>query len=61
MSVFRVFHLIVVKKDSLVSVVRKLILMVVKAKHGSERNQTFPFNSSEERQHSECSQWSKTA
>ena len=56
MSVFRVFHLIVVKKDSLVSVVRKLILMVVKAKHGSERNQTFPFNSSEERQHSECSQ-----
>ena len=66
MSAVRDFHLIVVKKGStvsvvseeksVVSVVRCLILIVVKVKQCSERSQRFPFNSSEERQRSERNQ-----
>ena len=44
------------KKNSVVSVVRYFILIVVKVKQRSERSQRFPFNSSEVKQRSECSQ-----
>ena len=44
------------KKNSVVSVVRYFILIVVKVKQRSECSQRFPCNSSEERQHSERSQ-----
>ena len=44
------------KKNSVVSIVRYFILIVLKAKQHSERSQRFPFNSSEVKQHSECSQ-----
>ena len=44
------------KKNSAVSVVRDLILIVVKVKQPSGRIQRFPFNSSEVKQRSECSQ-----
>ena len=49
MSVVRDFILTVVKKDSLVSVVSEV-------KQRSERSQRFPFNSSEAKHRSECSQ-----
>ena len=49
MSVVRDFILTVVKKDSVVSVVSE-------TKQRSERSQIFPFNSSEVKQSSECSQ-----
>ena len=49
MSVVRDFILTVVKKDSVVSVVSEV-------KQRSERSQIFHFNSSEVKQHSECSQ-----
>ena len=44
------------KKNSVVSVVRYFILIVVKVKQRSECRQRVPCNSSEERQHSERSQ-----
>ena len=44
------------KKNSVVSVVRYFILIVVKVKQRSERSQRFPFNSSEVKQRSERSQ-----
>ena len=49
------------EKNSVVTVVRYVILIVVKVKERSESSQRFPFNSSEERQHSERSQCKKTA
>ena len=47
------------KKNSVESVVKYFILIVVKVKERSERSQRFPFNSTEERQYSERSQWRK--
>ena len=44
------------KKNSVVSVVRYFILIVVKVKQRSESGQRFPFSSSEVKQRSECSQ-----
>ena len=44
------------KKNSVVSVVKYFILIVVKVKQRSERSQRFPFNSSEVKQRSERSQ-----
>ena len=44
------------KKNSVVSVVRYFILIVVKVKQRSERSQRFPFNSSEVKHRSERSQ-----
>ena len=44
------------KKNSVVSVVRDFILILVKVKQRSERSQGFPFNSSEVKQRGECSQ-----
>ena len=44
------------KKNSVVSVVRDFVIMVVKIKHGSERSQIFHFSSSEVKQCSEPSQ-----
>ena len=44
------------KKNSVVSVVRDFVIMVVKIKHGSERSQIFHFSSSEVKQRSERSQ-----
>ena len=44
------------KKNSVVSVVRYFILIVVKVKQRSECSQRFPFNSSEVKQRSERSQ-----
>ena len=44
------------KKNSVVSVVRYFILIVVKVTQRSEQSQRFPFNSSEVEQRSECSQ-----
>ena len=44
------------KKNSVVSVVRDFVIMVVKIKHGSERSQIFHFSSSEVKQLSERSQ-----
>ena len=49
MSIVRYFVLIGVKKDSVASVVSEVI-------QRSEGNQIFHFNSSEVKQHSECSQ-----
>ena len=47
------------KKNSVESVVKYFILIVVKVKERSERSQRSPFNSTEERQYSERSQWRK--
>ena len=44
------------KKNSVVSVVRDFVIMVVKIKHGSERSQIFHFSSSEVKQLSDRSQ-----
>ena len=44
------------KQNSVVSVVRDFILMVVKIKHGIERSQIFHFSSSEVKQRSDRSQ-----
>ena len=44
------------KKNGVVGVVRDFILIVVKVKQHSQRSQWFPFDSSEEKQRSECSQ-----
>ena len=64
-SIVRYFILIVlkVKQHSGCSQCRKteyehryFILIVLKVKQHSERSQRFPFNSSEVKQHSECSQ-----
>ena len=49
------------KKNSLVSVVRYFILIVVKVKQLYERSQRFSFDSTEVKQGSECSQSSKRA
>ena len=49
------------KKNSIVTLVRYLILIVVKVKQCSERSQRFLFNSSEVKQRSECSQGRKKA
>ena len=44
------------KKNSVMSIVRYFILIVVKVKQRSERSQRFPFNSSEVKHRSERSQ-----
>ena len=44
------------KKNSVMSIVRYFILIVVKVKQRSERSQRFPFGSSEVKQRSEHSQ-----
>ena len=49
------------KKNSVESVVRYLILIVVKVKERSVRSHRFPVNSSEERHDGERSQSRKTA
>ena len=49
MSVVRDFHFIVVKENSVVSV-------LIEEKQRSECSQIFYFNSSEAKYHSECSQ-----
>ena len=43
------------EKNNVVSVVRYVILIVVKVKQRSERSQRFSFNSSEVKQRSKCS------
>ena len=44
------------KKNSVVSIVRDFVLIVVKVKQRSERSQRSPFNRSEVKQRNECSQ-----
>ena len=56
MRVVRSLGLVVVKKNSVENVVRDFILIVVKVNQCSERSQRYPFNSSEVKQRSECSQ-----
>ena len=50
------------EKNSVVSVVRYVILLVVKVKQRIEHSQRFPFNSSEgkQRNRNEGSKWRKT-